>query len=407
MTAITVSQLNRYVKSLLEGDVHLGSVLLSGEISNFVDHYRSGHWYLSLKDENALVRAVMFRSYAARVLFVPENGMKVIVRARVSLYEKDGSFQIYIEDMQPDGAGALQVAYEQLKQRLSEEGLFEESRKCPLPPFPKRVGVITSETGAAIRDILTILARRYPLAEVVLIPTLVQGEGAPAQLCAALRRFEELKRADDSQAPDVILLGRGGGSLEELWAFNDERLARAVAASTIPIVSCVGHETDFTICDLVADLRAPTPSAAAELAVPDSTELRRQVAALGAALRRAADGRVVQRRQQLTELSARRCLSTPLYPVEERAMRLDRVVRGFSGAVQSPVSEAKTRLATAAGKLDALSPLRVLSRGYALVSRDDVAILSAGEVKPADNLSLRLHDGTLDCRVVAVTSIKE
>lgn len=407
MTVITVSQLNRYVKSLLEGDVNLACVMLSGEISNFVNHYKSGHWYLSLKDENALVRAVMFRSSAARVPFVPENGMKVIVRARVSLYEKDGSFQIYLDDMQPDGAGALQVAYEQLKQRLEQEGLFAESRKRPLPPYPKRVGVITSETGAAVRDILNVLGRRYPLAEVVLIPTLVQGDGAPSQLCAALRQFEAMKAAGDSRTPDVILLGRGGGSLEELWAFNDERLARTVAAATIPIISCVGHETDFTICDFVADLRAPTPSAAAELAVPDISALRQRIALLGSAAGRAVSGGVVQRQRRLTELSAKRCLSTPLYPVEERAMRLDRVVRRFSGAAQWMTSKASNRLATAAGKLDALSPLRVLSRGYALAGKGGAVIRSASEVQAGDDIRLRLHDGELDCRVTAAKPIKE
>ncbi|MBP3436070.1 MAG: exodeoxyribonuclease VII large subunit [Clostridia bacterium] len=407
MTVITVSQLNRYVKSLLEGDANLACVMLSGEISNFVNHYKSGHWYLSLKDENALVRAVMFRSSAARVPFVPENGMKVIVRARVSLYEKDGSFQIYLDDMQPDGAGALQVAYEQLKRRLEEEGLFDESRKRPLPPYPKRVGVITSDTGAAVRDIFNVLRRRYPLAEVVLIPTLVQGDSAPAQLCAALRQFEAMKAVGDPRTPDVILIGRGGGSLEELWAFNDEQLARTVAAATIPIISCVGHETDFTICDFVADLRAPTPSAAAELAVPDITELRQRVALLGAAAGRAVGSGLVQRQRRLTELSAKRCLSTPLYPVEERAMRLDRVVRRFSGAAQRVTAKADTRLATAAGKLDALSPLRVLSRGYALAGKGGAVLRSAAGVQPGDDIQLRLHDGELDCRVMAAKPIKE
>lgn len=407
MTVITVSQLNRYVKSLLEGDANLACVMLSGEISNFVNHYKSGHWYLSLKDENALVRAVMFRSAAARVPYVPENGMKVIVRARVSLYEKDGSFQIYLDDMQPDGAGALQVAYEQLKQRLSEEGLFDDSRKRPLPPYPKRVGVITSETGAAVRDMLNVLGRRYPLAEVILIPTLVQGDGAPAQLCAALQQFEAMKAADDPKTPDVILIGRGGGSLEELWAFNDERLARTVASCTIPIISCVGHETDFTICDFVADLRAPTPSAAAELAVPDMTELRQRVALLSAAVGRAASNGLAQRQRRLTELTSKRCLSTPLYPVEERAMRLDRVLRRFSVAAQGMTSKASNRLATAAGKLDALSPLRVLSRGYALAGKGGAVIRSVSEVRSGDDIQLRLHDGEIDCRVSAVKPIKE
>ncbi len=399
MTVITVSQLNRYVKSLLEGDANLACVMLSGEISNFTNHYKSGHWYLSLKDENALVKAVMFRSGVQRMTFVPENGMKVIVRARVSLYEKDGSFQLYLDDMQPDGAGALQVAFEQLKLRLHEEGLFDESRKRSIPPYPQRIGVITSSTGAAVRDIINVLGRRYPLAEVVMLPTLVQGDGAPAQLCAALRHFEAMKAENDPHTPDVILIGRGGGSLEELWAFNSEQLARTIAAVTIPVISCVGHETDFTICDFVSDLRAPTPSAAAELAVPDSGELRQRIAFLGAAASRAASSVVANRRRGLTELSAKRCLSTPLYPVEERAVRLDRLTHRFTGTAERLAARAGTRLAAAAGKLDAMSPLRVLSRGYALASKDGAVLRSVSQVAENDTIELRLHDGTLACRV--------
>ncbi len=399
MTAITVSQLNRYVKSLLEGDANLSTILLSGEISNFTNHYKSGHWYLSLKDEDAVVKAVMFRSQVQRMTFLPENGMKVIVRARVSLYEKDGSFQLYLDDMQPDGAGALQVAYEQLKQRLQEEGLFDEGRKRPLPPYPQRVGVITSSTGAAVRDIFHVLGRRYPLAEVVLIPTLVQGDGAPAQLCAAIRRFELMKAADDPNTPDVILIGRGGGSLEELWAFNSEQLARTIAAATIPIISCVGHETDFTICDFVADLRAPTPSAAAELAVPDSGELRQRLSLLQNALGRGAAAVCTRKQRRLDELTAKRCLSTPLYPVEERGMRLDRVTRRFSAAAERLTARAGTRLATAVGKLEAMSPLRVLARGYALASKDGAVVRSVTQVQENDTVYLRLHDGALQCRV--------
>lgn len=399
MTVITVSQLNRYVKSLLEGDANLACVMLSGEISNFTNHYKSGHWYLSLKDENALVKAVMFRSSVQRMSFVPENGMKVIVRARVSLYEKDGSFQLYLEDMQPDGAGALQVAFEQLKLRLHEEGLFDESRKRPIPPYPRQVGVITSSTGAAVRDIINVLGRRYPLAEVVLIPTLVQGDGAPAQLCAALQCFETMKSESDPHTPDVILIGRGGGSLEELWAFNSEQLARTIAAATIPVISCVGHETDFTICDFVADLRAPTPSAAAELAVPDSGDLQQRISLLGAAAGRAASSVVANRRRRLTELSAKRCLSTPLYPVEERGVRLDRLTHRFTGAAARVTAHAGTRLAAAAGKLDAMSPLRVLSRGYALASKDGAVLRSVSQVAENDTIELRLYDGALTCRV--------
>lgn len=399
MNVITVSQLNRYVKSVLEGDTNLSCVMLCGEISNFTNHYKSGHWYLSLKDDAAVVRAVMFRSYAARVPFVPENGMRVIVQARVSLYEKDGNYQVYLETMQPDGAGALQVAYEQLKNRLFQEGLFEEARKRPLPAFPNTVGVITSPTGAAVRDIVTVLARRYPLAEVVLIPVLVQGEGAPAQLCAALHRFDTMKAAHAPHTPDVILLGRGGGSLEELWAFNNEQLARAVAACTIPVVSCVGHETDVTICDYVADLRAPTPSAAAEVAVPDSEELRRRVARLATAAERAVVANVERQSRRLAEITGRRALQTPRYAVEERAMQLDHVLHRFRSAAERLVSCGTARVATAAGKLDELSPLRVLARGYALVSKSGETVCSVSQVAAGDALCLHLQDGEVPCRV--------
>ena len=369
MKVITVSQLNRYVKSLLEGDRNLAAVYIGGEISNFTNHYKSGHLYLSLKDEGALVRAVMFRAYASKLAFTPENGMKVIVRARVSLYEKDGSFQLYIEEMQPDGVGALQVAYEQ---------------------------VITSPTGAAVRDILNVLGRRYPLARVVFCPVLVQGEGAPPQLIEAVERLNAMNAAD------VIIIGRGGGSIEELWAFNDEGVARAVAASRIPVISAVGHETDFTICDFAADLRAPTPSAAAELAVPDQAQLAQQVLQLQAIALRAVRNPVDNRCKALEALKAKRCLATPLFYVEEQAMRLDYVTRAFAGAAHVAVTRADRRLAAAAGKLDALSPLKVLSRGYSIVytRQEDGAGRVASrtaDIPPGARLTLRLSDGTVDC----------
>lgn len=391
MRVISISQLNRYVRSLLEGDANLASVYIGGEISNFTNHYKSGHLYMSLKDEGGLVKAVMFRAYASKLQFKPENGMKVIVKARVSLYEKDGSFQIYIEEMQPDGAGALQIAFEQLKARLAAEGLFDENRKKPIPRYPARVGVITSPTGAAVRDILNVTGRRYPLATILFCPVLVQGEGAPPQLVAALEQL------NTRQAADVIIIGRGGGSIEELWAFNDERVARAVAASRIPVISAVGHETDFTICDFVADLRAPTPSAAAELAVPDQQQLKLRVAQMQTAAQRAVEHTISNNSKMLATLMSKRCLATPLFYVEEQAMRLDYVTRAFANAAQVQVARAQRRLAGAAGKLDALSPLKVLSRGYSIAYKGAHVVKSTADVEAGDTLTVRLSDGMVDC----------
>ena len=401
MTVITVSQLNRYVKSLLEGDPHLASVYVSGEISNFTNHYKSGHLYMTLKDEGAVVKAVMFRGSASKLRFEPQNGMKVIVRARVSLYDKDGAYQIYIEEMQPDGVGALQVAYEQLKARLAAEGLFDERRKKPLPPFPARVGVITSPTGAAVRDILNVLGRRFPLAKVVFVPVLVQGEGAPPQLISALNRMNAAKAAD------VIIIGRGGGSIEELWAFNDEGVARAVAASAIPVISAVGHETDFTICDFAADLRAPTPSAAAELAVPDSGQLLELLENRKGVLRRDLRRILEQESKRLKGLKERRCLSTPLYMVEEQGIKLDAFTRRLASAGQLTVGKADRTLAALSAKLDALSPLKVLSRGYAVALRQGHPLTSVTQTAPGEDLSLKVADGSVNCRVTDVISDKE
>ncbi len=390
---ITVSQLNRYVKTLLESDTRLLSVYISGEISNFTNHYKSGHLYMSLKDEGAIVRAVMFRGAASKLAFKPESGMKVIVRARASLYDKDGSFQLYIEEMQPDGIGSLQLAFEQLKKKLAEEGLFDQQRKRPIPAFPKRVGVITSPTGAAVRDILNVLSRRYPLAEVVFTPVLVQGDGAPAQLIAAVNRMNE------RQAADVIIIGRGGGSIEELWAFNDEGVARAVAASAIPVISAVGHETDFTICDFAADLRAPTPSAAAELAVPDGQQLRLRLVQLYRALKQSAVYACEQRQKALDAMMTKKCLSSPLFFVEEQGMRLDYMTRRFAAAAQNGLANGNRRLTAAAAKLDALSPLKVLSRGYAIPYGEHGVVCSVKDAAADDRLQIRVADGVIGCRV--------
>ncbi|MBQ3004952.1 MAG: exodeoxyribonuclease VII large subunit, partial [Clostridia bacterium] len=264
---ITVSQLNAYLKSIIEYDDNLRDFYLKGEISNFTNHYRTGHLYMTLKDGESQVKAVMFRSAAQKLKFRPENSMQIIARGRISVYERDGQYQFYIEEMQPDGVGALALAFEQLKKKLENEGLFSKEYKKPIPEFPERIGVVTSPTGAAIQDILNVLGRRYPKAEVIFAPVQVQGDSASGQIAKAIFEFNQKKCAD------VLIVGRGGGSIEDLWAFNEEVVARAVFASKIPIISAVGHETDFTICDFVADLRAPTPSAAAELATPDIDKL--------------------------------------------------------------------------------------------------------------------------------------
>lgn len=394
MKVVSVGQLNRYVRMILERDEKLAQIYISGEISNFTHHYQSGHMYMSLKDETAVVKAVMFRGHASKLVFKPENGMKVIVRARVSLYETGGTFQIYIEEMQPDGVGALQIAFEQLKKKLEAEGLFDDSRKKPLPPYPTRVGVITSPTGAAVRDIFNVLGRRFPLARVVFCPVLVQGEGAAASVADAIERFNAMGAAD------VLIVGRGGGSIEDLWAFNEEEVARAVAASAIPVISAVGHETDFTICDFVADLRAPTPSAAAELAVPDGHRLMVAVDTVRGRLLTGCRARIDALTRDLQRIKDKRCLSAPQYYTEEQAMRLDMLTRRFASAAKQSLGTADRRLASTASKLDALSPLKVLGRGYAIGYTADGQVLdSISRTKVGDAVSLRLTDGVVQCSV--------
>lgn len=395
MNVISVGQLNRYVKSLLEEDPRLAAVYISGEISNFTHHYKSGHLYMSLKDDTAAVRAVMFKGSASKLAFRPEDGMRVIVRARVSLYENTGSFQIYIDEMQPDGVGALQVAFEQLKKKLAEEGLFDEQRKRPLPAYPTRVGVITSPTGAAVRDILNVLGRRYPMAQVVFCPVLVQGDGAAPSIVDAIRRFNA------AGAADVLIVGRGGGSIEDLWAFNEESVARAVAASAIPVISAVGHETDFTICDFVADLRAPTPSAAAELAVPDGARLLAFMDTVRGRLSTAQHSVWTAAANRFTLLQNKRCLSAPQYYTEEQAMRLDYLTRRFASAARQSWGVADRRLTATVSKLDALSPLKVLGRGYAIgYTADGGVVDSVQQVQVGDTISLQLTDGTIGCRIM-------
>ncbi len=391
---VTVSQLNTYLRSKMEADPLLSQIFVVGEISNFTNHYKSGHLYFSLKDDRAVVKAVMFAQHARRLRFVPENGMKVLVRGRISIYEAGGQYQIYAEDMQPDGLGALNMAYEQLKKRLEAEGLFAQERKKTLPLYPQRIGVITSPTGAAVHDILSILARRFPVAEVVFCPVLVQGEGAAPQLVRALRQMNRYGGVE------IIIIGRGGGSLEDLWAFNEESVARAVADSRVPVISAVGHETDYTICDFVADVRAPTPSAAAELAVPEQTEilftLRYQQRRMTQNLR----AMLESQRQRLDYLLLSSPLQRPELLTAEKKETLAALWERLQRAEQALAGEKKKELQQAAEHLQALSPLAVLGRGFSVVyGRDHQPLKSARDVERGERLEIILSDGTLLAKV--------
>lgn len=391
---LSVSQLNFYIKSLFESDSKLGDLLIQGEISNLKDHYQSGHLYFSLKDDKSIVKAVMFSSSAKRLKFLPEDGMKVIVRARVSLYEVTGQYQLYVEDMQPDGIGALNLAYEQLKNKLQTEGLFEVKNKKAIPKYPERIGVVTSDTGAAIRDIENILFRRYPIAEVILCPVLVQGESAPEQIVDAINRFNKI------MACDVMIIGRGGGSIEDLWAFNDERVARAIYDSKIPIISAVGHETDFTISDFVADLRAPTPSAAAELSVPDINDIFDNLNSYRLCMNKEINFILERNQKELSNLLKSLKSRSPERIIEEKRNNLDILSSSLVRAFECALSYKKEKFTELNSKLDMLSPLKVLSMGYSVAMlRNNKPIKSVKEVSKNDALKLKLADGEICCTV--------
>ncbi|MBQ8175362.1 MAG: exodeoxyribonuclease VII large subunit [Clostridia bacterium] len=395
---LTVSQLNEYIRALVAKDLFLEQICLCGEISNFTAH-RSGHFYFSLKDEGSVIRAVMFRSAAERVPFTPENGMKVVVKGGVTVYSQGGQYQINVRTMEPDGVGSLASAFEERKKKLAAEGLFDKTRKKPIPQMPRRIGVITSPTGAAVRDILNILGRRYPRAEVVLYPTLVQGGDAPASLIEALHYFDKTKDVD------VLIIGRGGGSMEDLFAFNDEGLARTIAACSIPVVSAVGHETDFTIADFVADLRAPTPSAAAEIAVPDQRELARRLDHLHARLRQMLQGSVTQNRRVLAAFLARPVLRNPVTLVENRELMVLSVTERMTAACRRSLAEVQAGFRETTARLHSLSPLGVLSRGYcAAFAEDGHAVSSVSAVQKNDELQFRFADGHVQARIESVAA---
>ena len=389
---MSVTQLNTYVRCIMEEDVVLKSVFVAGEVSNFKNHYKTGHFYFTLKDENAAVKAVMFRTYSSRLRFAPEDGMRVICRARASVYERDGAYQLYVEDMQPDGSGSLSLAFEQLKRKLFAEGLFDEKHKKPIPKYPETIAVVTSPTGAALQDILNILSRRWPIARVIVVPSGVQGENAESQLVLGI------KKADTFSA-DTIIIGRGGGSAEDLWCFNSEALARAIFDCKTPVISAVGHETDFTICDFVADLRAPTPSAAAENASPESLMTAGIVRGFEQRLKDGLCSSLREREMTLERLENSPFLKDPKRIFEQKEMYFDALTDRLSSAGKLFLKEKAGDFDRLCTKLNAFSPLAVLSRGYSIATVNGKTVKTAAQLKKAGEFDLRLSDGTVNCKV--------
>lgn len=389
---MSVTQLNTYVRCIMEEDVVLKSVFVAGEVSNFKNHYKTGHFYFTLKDENAAVKAVMFRTYSSRLRFAPEDGMRVICRARASVYERDGAYQLYVEDMQPDGSGSLSLAFEQLKRKLFAEGLFDEKHKKPIPKYPETIAVVTSPTGAALQDILNILSRRWPIARVIVVPSGVQGENAESQLVLGIKKADTL-------SADTIIIGRGGGSVEDLWCFNSEALARAIFNCKTPVISAVGHETDFTICDFVADLRAPTPSAAAENASPESLMTAGIVRGFEQRLKDGLCSSLREREMTLERLENSPFLKDPKRIFEQKEMYYDALTDRLSSAGKLFLTEKTGDFDRLCTKLNAFSPLAVLSRGYSIATVNGKTVKTAAQLKKAGEFDLRLSDGTVNCNV--------
>lgn len=397
---LSVAQLNEYLRMQMDSDPILANVFVRGELSN-CSIPRSGHFYFTLKDADAQLRGVMFRSRFSAVPFRPTDGMRVIVGGRVTVYSAGGQYQIYADELIPDGAGSLALQFEQLKRKLGAEGLFDEARKKPLPAMPERVGVITSPTGAAVQDIRRILGQRFPCAEMILYPAQVQGDGAAEQLAMGILFFNTYDLAD------VIIIGRGGGSAEDLWAFNDENLARTVAGSRVPVISAVGHESDFTICDFVADRRAPTPSGAAEMAVPDRRELKKTLGHLAARMTHREEERIEYERGMLKRLAMSRALGRPEALLDPLRQRLDERAERLDRALSRGLERKRGELAHACAALEARNPLTVLARGYAVVTKDGRTVTRAGDVRIGDRLRIRLSDGTLAARVEAENGKEE
>ena len=390
---VSVSELNRHIKSLLDTDPLLGSVLVRGELSNY-KIYPSGHHYFTLKDAESSLRCVMFASDASRLRFRPENGLGVTCAGRVTVYSRDGAYQLYVSELRPEGMGDLYLAYEQLKAKLSAEGLFDRAHKKPIPAMPERIAVITSGAGAAVRDVIRVLGKRWPLTRVIVMPVRVQGVEAPSEIAGAIRY------ANRHRVADLILTGRGGGSIEDLWAFNDERVARAIYASEIPVISAVGHEPDVTISDFVADLRAATPSNGAELAVPDREEVLDVLSSYGSRLRQAERKKTEALRSRLNELASRPVLRSPMGVIDQRRETLDHLQHRLDASAERILGEKKKEYVALASALEAMSPLKVLSRGYSVVTDERGHVLrDADGAAVGDAVHIRMERGGLDCRV--------
>ena len=391
--AISVTELNSYIKNKIADDEYLNNVLIKGEISNFKNHY-TGHMYFTLKDEKSLIKCVMFKTYAQKLEFMPKDGMKVFVLGGVSVFERDGVYQIYVKAMQEDGVGILYKKYEELKQRLDEEGYFAEEHKKQIPQMPKIIGVLTSQTGSVIRDIINVSTRRNPNVNIRLYPVPVQGEGAAEKIA------DGIKFMNENNLADVLILARGGGSLEDLWPFNEEIVAHAIYNSQIPIISAVGHETDFSISDFVADLRAPTPSAAAELAVPDIYEVKQKINAYQNRLRL-----TLVKKVEIMKLRYEKCMSSrvfkePLRNINDNYLKIDTYIKTLENIIKTKQQEEKTKYIELISKLDTLSPLKTLTRGYSLVEQKGKIIKSAKDVKSGDKIDIKFTDGTKQAEIV-------
>lgn len=396
---ISVSQVNEYIKAKMDQDALLNFLCVRGEISNY-KLYPSGHHYFSLKDAGGTLRCVMFKSSAVRLRFRPENGAKVLAFGRITVFPRDGAYQLYCEQLSLEGAGDLYAAFERLKEKLREEGLFEPGHKKPIPQYPERIAIITSSAGAAIHDMLRIIGKRYPLSKVILLPVRVQGAEAPAELCGAI------KYANRHRIADVIITGRGGGSVEDLWAFNDERLAYTIYQSEIPVISAVGHEPDVTISDYVADLRAATPSNAAELAVPDQMELREKLQSLQGRMQQAALRQIKIARQQVLTLRSSRVLKSPLHYLQECRMQLDHQHKQLTRLFQYSLEEKRNLLVRLIASLDAMSPLKVLARGYSVTKRSGDIVTRALDLNIGDHITIMLHEGSVDAAVTSTAGGK-